>query len=533
MTVSVATWNTEWATPGSDRGKRIAAILGNLVADIAVMTEGVRQLLPAAGSVVDAGGDWGYGPQVERRKVIVWSRYPLAIDMQGVEGATRGRLVVATAATPAGPIRILGVCIPWRDAHVKTGRSDAHPWSEHMDYLDRLELLLAQLDDGVPTVIAGDFNQRIPRGRQPIPVAARLNEVLANWTIHTAGVLPNGPHIDHIATDRWCVLESVHDWPASDHLGRLSDHAGVVCRLGYMPKPPQGGGGSSVSEQRMVEVTPVCSENTSAETPTRGSVVAFQRVSTRDGTLTAELRAEIEEVLRRSGDGLSHGATFRLREQGLSDAQIAIERGVSIGTTRGFLRSLDSLLNGTLPTTKSLALTNSYVYRELLNHPRSGNLDSYVKAQLAKLKSINPAVGFDPLQTRTHQYRVGERKRNTAIEDSPDKYAAVGNAAEPLDDRPEGAHANPDESALPPEWQAVYNEAVSDSERKLIRALAEAGAAVPALGYETEDGEVIDLAWADARVGVTFDGEPTAEGWILCPAGVLEILHALRRNGVI
>lgn len=89
-----------------------------------------------------------------------------------------------------------------------------------------------------------------------------------------------------------------------------------------------------------------------------------------------------------------------------------------------------------------------------------------------------------------------------------------------------------DESSLPPEWQAVYDEAVSDAERDLIRALAEAGAAVPTLGYETEDGDVIEIAWADARVGVTFDGANAADGWTLCPADVPQILAALKTNGV-
>jgi endonuclease/exonuclease/phosphatase family metal-dependent hydrolase len=229
--ISVMTWNTEWATPGSDRGQRISAILQTAGADIAVVTEGVRELLPSNGIALDAGGDWGYKPQPARRKVIVWSRHPMKLDFVGVEGATHGRLAVTTAETPNGPVRVVGVCIPWRDAHVNTGRADAESWSEHMDYLDRLEVILAQLDDRVPTVIAGDFNQRIPRGRQPIRVADRLHEVLAGWKIHSAGALPNGPHIDHIATNQGLVLESTHDWPASDHLGRLSDHAGVSCRF--------------------------------------------------------------------------------------------------------------------------------------------------------------------------------------------------------------------------------------------------------------------------------------------------------------
>jgi endonuclease/exonuclease/phosphatase family metal-dependent hydrolase len=220
VSISIATWNTEWATPSSDRGLRISSILQTVGADIAVVTEGVHELLPDVGSVVDAGDNWGYGTHPARRKVIVWSRYPMTLNFSGKEGATRGRLAVTTVETPAGTVRILGVCIPWRDAHVNTGRGDASPWSEHLDYLDRFERLLTELEGDVPTVIAGDFNQRIPRGRQPIRVAERLGEVLADWRIHTSDALPNGPHIDHIATNRRFALESVSDWPASDHLGR-------------------------------------------------------------------------------------------------------------------------------------------------------------------------------------------------------------------------------------------------------------------------------------------------------------------------
>ncbi|HPY23422.1 MAG TPA: DEAD/DEAH box helicase [Mycobacterium sp.] len=89
---------------------------------------------------------------------------------------------------------------------------------------------------------------------------------------------------------------------------------------------------------------------------------------------------------------------------------------------------------------------------------------------------------------------------------------------------------------LPAQWQAVLAEAVSDAERDLIRALARAGIAVPALGYETPDGDVIDLAWVDARVGVTFDGtdgEGTADGWTLCPADIPAIVAALNSNGAL
>ena len=230
----------------------------------------------------------------------MWSRYSLTLDLIGADGGTRGRLAVATAATPAGPLRILGVCIPWRDAHVNTGRGDASPWSEHMDYLDRLEGLLAQLDDAVPTVIVGDFNQRIPRVNQPVRVPDRLNEVLAGWTIHTAGDFPNGPHIDHIATDRRFVLESARDWPASDHLGRLSDHAGVTCRLTVA--------GGTVGQAAIPEaVTKPGRAERETDTAVADDIPRRFDIAGSDPVLTPQLRAEIEGILRRAPDGFEHG----------------------------------------------------------------------------------------------------------------------------------------------------------------------------------------------------------------------------------
>ena len=86
--------------------------------------------------------------------------------------------------------------------------------------------------------------------------------------------------------------------------------------------------------------------------------------------------------------------------------------------------------------------------------------------------------------------------------------------------------------ALQPQWQTLFDDAVSDTERQLIRALAEAGAAVPELGYETEGGDVIDLAWAQPRIGVTFEVGSAPAGWTLCPADVEQIVALLKSNGV-
>lgn len=89
-----------------------------------------------------------------------------------------------------------------------------------------------------------------------------------------------------------------------------------------------------------------------------------------------------------------------------------------------------------------------------------------------------------------------------------------------------------DTFALTPEWQTVLDEAVSDTERGLLRALADAGAAIPELGYETESGDVIDMAWVDARIGVSFEPTENPRGWTLCPADVEQVVAVLKSNGV-
>ena len=227
--ITVATWNTEWAPSAGRRGPLVRARLADTAADILVVTEGRRGLLPDGGYVVDAGDDWGYGQQRDRRKVLLRSRWALSDVDRLTTGGGAGRVVTALTATPAGPVRILAVCIPWDRAHVSTGRRDATAWSEHLDCLDQLEALAAGFDPAVPTVVAGDFNQRVPRGRQPVRVAERLAEVMGRWTIHTAGDVEHGPLIDHLASDLTCT--GLRTWSGYAADLKLSDHSGVMCRL--------------------------------------------------------------------------------------------------------------------------------------------------------------------------------------------------------------------------------------------------------------------------------------------------------------
>ena len=131
---------------------------------------------------------------------------------------------------------------------------------------------------------------------------------------------------------------------------------------------------------------------------------------TYNGGPSDEMREEMKKWLRRSSDGLEHGAVLRLMEQGMDVDEIAVERDTSAASIRAWMRSLDHLFAGTIPTSRSAALKNSYVYRELLNHPLSPGLDSYVMVRLRDLIEVNPEITTKPLQTRPFKYAKGERR---------------------------------------------------------------------------------------------------------------------------
>ena len=57
--IRVATWNVEWAAPETKAGKRIQRIIEQIDADIFLLTEGCKELMPE-GFMLDCGTDWGY-----------------------------------------------------------------------------------------------------------------------------------------------------------------------------------------------------------------------------------------------------------------------------------------------------------------------------------------------------------------------------------------------------------------------------------------------------------------------------------------
>lgn len=226
------TWNLEWTNPASHRAGLINALVSEIDPDVICYTEINRDMVPA-GHIIEADADYGYPMKPGRRKVLLWSKHPWTqTDTFGDDELPGGRFAMGVCRG----IRFVGVCIPWRDAHVKTGRHDRAPWEDHVSYCAGLGRILRQHATNVePLCVLGDYNQRIPRVSQPKDVAQALVEAIpSDFRIATAGAtdLEGRNLIDHITVSRGLEISVTGFLPRTSEDGtHLSDHSGVVAIL--------------------------------------------------------------------------------------------------------------------------------------------------------------------------------------------------------------------------------------------------------------------------------------------------------------
>lgn len=189
-------------------------------------------MLNDSGHLISSDADHGYNTTDDRRKVMLWSKNPWSsVDTGNGFDFPSGRFVSGITETPLGSIRFVGVCIPWKSAHVSTGRCDREVWRDHMSYLDALEKWLKSTDISEPVILLGDFNQRIPYSGQSKRAYERLMSVLTpQFEVVTDGVLA-GVHeqsIDHIAVSSHFGFSTVNTFSKTNDDGvKLSDHFGL------------------------------------------------------------------------------------------------------------------------------------------------------------------------------------------------------------------------------------------------------------------------------------------------------------------
>ncbi len=235
-TLEVTLWNVAWATPNSSRGAFFRRHFAEAGSDVIAVTEGDADLLPAGGHIITSEADYGYPIQQGRRKVLLWSRMPWRDkDVAANSLLPSGRFIAGTTTTSVGEVRCFGVCIPWRDAHVRTGRRDRAPWEDHKEFLKHLSPILANRPDGIPSVIIGDFNQRVPRARQPLTAfEALIATVGDDFELVTAGPIGGTSEltIDHLAVTRELALGGLDYLRRHDIDGAaMSDHFGLRAKI--------------------------------------------------------------------------------------------------------------------------------------------------------------------------------------------------------------------------------------------------------------------------------------------------------------
>lgn len=236
MESRIVCWNVNWAKPGSARGDELKRRITRQKPEIICISEGYCEYLGPAGHAIYSAADYGYAIVEGRRKVFLWSKMPWReIDEIGHPSMPTGRFVAGVTQTSIGDVRVVGLCIPWQMAHVSTGQKNRAPWEVHLTYLRGLKLYLASLKDNMPIILSGDFNQRLPRGRQPWQAYKLLAEMLADqfdiWTVGEVKGLDRQP-VCHIGGSKELASRHVSGRTRMDQTGRqLTDHDGLVCRF--------------------------------------------------------------------------------------------------------------------------------------------------------------------------------------------------------------------------------------------------------------------------------------------------------------
>ncbi len=238
MSLSVLTWNVEWATP-HPRSRRTPVILRRIkrhAPEIVCLTETHADLLARDGHAICSEPDYGYPIKAGRRKVMLWSKEPWErVDHVGADTLPPGRFVSGVTRTSIGEVAVIGVCIPWSGSRTGARRGAARKqlWDDHAQYLDGLTGILKR-SPARPLIVMGDFNQMIgPGSRAPEHLrSALLDAFPPDMRVATADLALEGrSSIDHIAVSRNLAIESLGIFSNIQAGKRLSDHSGVAAEL--------------------------------------------------------------------------------------------------------------------------------------------------------------------------------------------------------------------------------------------------------------------------------------------------------------
>ena len=242
VTLTVATWNTEWRKSASGDAAIIRGRLQAIEPDLVCLTETHVDFLESwGGYTVQSTDDWGGKTFGTRREVLLWSKHPWRdVDTLGSPDLPPGRFASAVIETSLGDVTFVGLVIPYDMWGVRYGARDRRRWEAHEIFLNALSGVTSNLPPN--SIVLGDFNQKLENPRVPPAVRDKLLAALSEHAIVTGGELePLGRDaIDHIALGS--SLRAERAWSISNYEAgrRASDHFGVcatVCRADACVEP--------------------------------------------------------------------------------------------------------------------------------------------------------------------------------------------------------------------------------------------------------------------------------------------------------
>lgn len=234
--MKVLIWNTEWANPQKPAGKFIREFAKSQNPEVICYTEVRKGLHPESGFLIESESDYGYKKTEGKRKVSLWSIKPWEdVDCIGDHDLPNGRFISGITFG----IRFVGVCIPWKEAHVRTGRKDRDVWEDHISYLKSLKRIISQYSEQKnPICLLGDYNQRIPKKYQPENIFQLLQDIIQDdFQTVTSGILDSEGKqlIDHFSVSQGLTasINEIHPKVTSEGI-KLSDHVGILAQLSNM-----------------------------------------------------------------------------------------------------------------------------------------------------------------------------------------------------------------------------------------------------------------------------------------------------------
>jgi exonuclease III len=232
--MKILLWNIEWNVT-KQKQDFVLSTINRIAPSVFCLTEATDFFVSTYPNVICSTPDYGYPNPGDRRKVWLWSDDSWSsVEYGESPEMPSGRFVSGITRS----VRVVGVCIPWSNAHVTTGNRNRKRWEDHRAYLKCLGPILTDYANRPePVCVMGDYNQCIPHSSHNASVIEDLRDAFASgYTIHTEAMfdVDGKPMIDHLATTNQLTFVITGTLSRTTETGdTVSDHSGLHGNLEF------------------------------------------------------------------------------------------------------------------------------------------------------------------------------------------------------------------------------------------------------------------------------------------------------------